>query len=164
MRLVNVLVSTAAVALVCLGAGPPSASKTPASSTDGCAATPPGEGKVFIREDLERFISVFSTAESDDAAWISDYFLDFVEDNACLFLSVMKQHPDAFKRWLAGLDFNSFVNGEASCTDLECKRQGAIGTLERVGLYNLRDKPDLRKMLLRIIQRLKELKVRHTPA
>lgn len=164
MRIVNVLVSTVAVALVCLGAGPPSATKTPASSSDSCAEGALGEGPVFIRQDLERFISVFSTAESDDAAWISDYFLDFVEDNACLFLSVMKEHPEVFKRWLAALDFNSFVNGETSCTDLECKRQGAIGTLERVGLYNLRDKPDLRKMLLRIIQRLNELKVRHIPA
>ncbi len=163
MRFVNVFGLTVVVALACLGAGPPLATKTPASSIDGCAETPPGEGQLFIRQDLERFISLFKTAESDDAWWISDYFIDFVEDNSCLFLSVMKEHPDAFERWLAKLDWNSFVD-RGGCLDVECHRQRAISTLEDVGLYNLRDKPELRRMLERIIKRLKEITVRHIPA
>jgi hypothetical protein len=163
MRFLSVFVSTIVGAFVCLGAGPPLPTKTPAASIDGCAETPPGEGQVFIRRDLERFISVFKTAESDDAWWISDYFLDFIEDNSCLFLSVMKEHPDAFESWLAKLDWNSFVD-RGGCLDVECHRQRAISTLENVGLYNLRDKPDLRRMLERVIMRLKGIKVRHSPA
>ena len=163
MRFAVLLLSAVVAVPVCVGGGPPLLVKTSAPSGNVCPETPPGESSIFIRQDLERVISVFKTAEGPGAWWISDYFIDFVGDNACLSFSVMKQHPDTFETWLGDLARTSFED-RGGCVNVECRRQAAISTLQTVGLYALRDKPELRQMLERLLKSLREIKVKHSPA
>lgn len=162
LKLVSFFVSFIAASGAWLGACPVSAATAAPPEPIGCTDTAPGRTPVFVRPELERLISLFGTGGEEADQWISTYCLYFVEDNACLFFSVMSERPGAWERWLKELDRNSFED-RGGCSNLECFRQRAIGTLETVGLYELRNNAEFRAMLQRLLKRLKEIKVTHNP-
>jgi hypothetical protein len=130
--------------------------------TSACPEIKPGKAPIFIRQELERRLSLFGSVGEETDSWVSTYCLDFAQDNACLFFSIMRQHADLFERWLKDLGKNSFED-HGGCTDLECRRQRTINSLRTIAFYELTNKPELRAMLERLIGRLTEIKVIRNP-
>ena len=117
---------------------------------------------VFVKEDLERFISIFPTAGSDSVVWISDYFCEFALVNPKTFFSVMGEHSALFDSWLKTIDETSFTD-MGGCLDRECFRERMVTLLETIQWAGGLEDAKSRAMLKRLLDRVKEVKVRHSP-